>query len=394
MADTLDLLAVSAATRTSSRSERIIGRRDATAVVIGAGPAGLATARELAARDVAYRLFERGPDIGHVWRNLYDSLRLHTGKHLSALPGLRFPAATPLFPAKSDFVDYLEHYRAAFGIHAETGVDVKAAQPGTDGAGWVLETNCGPVAANALVVATGIVSNPVIPDFPDRDRFRGEVIHSAEYRRPDIYGRRRLLVVGCGNSGGEIASELASAGAQVTIAVRSGANVVPLTILGIPIQYISFLIRKLPRSAQDVIVGIVRTLTDLRRGPPVLPRPAYSPLDAIPLIGFQLVDAIRAGRIRVRPGIQAFTESGIRFEDGEQQQFDSVILATGFRPALEPLNGLIRTDARGFAVRTDRVTSADQRRLWFVGHNYSATGGLQNIATDAALAADRVAQSR
>lgn len=361
--------------------------------IVGAGPAGLATARELGERNVAYRLFERGPDIGHVWRNLYDSLRLHTGKHLSALPGLRFPARTPLFPAKADFVGYLERYSETFGILAETGVDVLAAQPMRDSSGWSLETTAGVAEANALVVATGIVSNPWIPSFEGRDRFHGQVSHSVEYRRPEAYRGRRVLVVGCGNSGGEIAAELADAGADVAVSVRSGANVVPLTILGVPVQYISVMVRRLPRGAQDVIVRIVGRITELRRGPPVLPRPPHSPLDAIPLIGFHLVDAIRDGRIRVRPGIRSFTETGVRFEDDVEQPVDAVILATGFRAALQPLGDLVRTDARGFAARADRVTSADQRRLWFVGHNYSATGGLQNIAIDAALTADRIAQT-
>jgi cation diffusion facilitator CzcD-associated flavoprotein CzcO len=153
------------------------------------------------------------------------------------------------------------------------------------------------------------------------------------------------------------------------------------------------MIRKLPRPAQDRIVRIIGRITELRRGPHVLPRPAHSPLDAIPLIGFHLVDEIRAGRIRVRPGIRSFTATGVRFEDGEELPFDVVILATGFRAALQPFGELLRTDAQGFAMRSDRVTSADQKRLWFVGHNYSAAGGIQNIRIDAPLVADRVAQT-
>jgi cation diffusion facilitator CzcD-associated flavoprotein CzcO len=368
-------------------------KRDVDAVIIGAGPAGLATARGLAERGVSYRIFEKGSDIAHVWRNLYDSLRLHTGKHLSALPGLKFPEGTPLFPSRTDFVEYLMRYSQAFEIRVETGVEVLCARPLQSPAGWSLDTTAGLVQTNALIVATGIVSNPWIPQFDGRPSFRGEVIHSVEYRRPDAYRGRRVLVVGCGNSGGEIASELADSKADVTISVRSGANVVPLTIMGIPIQYISVMVRKLPRPAQEMIVRLVARITELRRGPPVLPRPAHSALDAIPVIGFHLVDAIRDGRIRVRPGIRAFTTTGVRFEDGEEQAFDAVILATGFRAALQPFGDVIRTDAQGFALRSDRVTSADHRRLWFVGHNYSATGGIQNIRVDASLTADRVAQT-
>jgi cation diffusion facilitator CzcD-associated flavoprotein CzcO len=123
----------------------------------------------------------------------------------------------------------------------------------------------------------------------------------------------------------------------------------------------------------------------------VLPKPPYGPLDAIPLIGFHLVDAIRSGRIAVRSGISELTETGVRFTDGVEDPFDDIIFATGFAPALSPLGNLVRTDAKGFAVRSDRVTSADQPNLYFVGHTYDATGGLYNIRRDAALAAERIA---
>jgi cation diffusion facilitator CzcD-associated flavoprotein CzcO len=200
-----------------------------------------------------------------------------------------------------------------------------------------------------------------------------------------------VLVVGVGNSGGEIASELAHAGAHVTVAVRSGANVVPLKLAGVPIQYLAFAMRGLPMAARRAIAAAVGKLTELRRGKPVLPKPSYGVLDSIPLIGFHLVDAIRAGRVKVRSGVAAFTETGVRFTDGVQEPFDDVIFATGFTPALAPLGGLVRTDAKGFALRTDRVTSADQRHLYFVGHTYDATGGLYNIRRDAGLAAERIA---
>ncbi|MGH7507570.1 MAG: hypothetical protein ACRELX_18095, partial [Longimicrobiales bacterium] len=112
-----------------------------------------------------------------------------------------------------------------------------------------------------------------------RDRFVGDVVHSVGYRRPEPYLGRRVLVVGVGNSGGEIGSELAAAGVDVDIAVRSGANVVPLTILGVPIQYVAYGLQRLPRRARETIAAAFGQLTDLRRGPPVLPRPAYGPLD-------------------------------------------------------------------------------------------------------------------
>jgi cation diffusion facilitator CzcD-associated flavoprotein CzcO len=354
--------------------------------VIGAGPAGLASARELLQRGIQPIVMERGPTAGHTWENLYDSLTLHTGKHLSHLPGLRFARSTPLFPPRADFLAYLRAYQRHFGLDVQTGTTVMRAQPRNGG--WLLVSQDRETEVDGVIVATGIVSQPFVPEIPGRERFGGMVLHSVDYRRPDPFVGKRVLIVGVGNSGGEIGSELANAGSDVSISVRSGANVVPLTLLGLPIQYLAYSIRKLPRSWRERIANNVRVISEKRRGPPVLPRPAHSPLDAIPLIGFHLVDAIRAGRIRVFPCISEFTAEGARFQDGSEAQFDVVILATGFRPALQPLAGLVRTDAGGFALRSDRVTSADLPRLWFVGHNYDSTGGLRNIARDAPTAAE------
>lgn len=333
-------------------------------------------------------VLERGERAAWCWSNLYDSLTLHTGKHLSTLPGMTFPRTAPLFVTRAMFCEYLERYRTTFAIPVETSAEVLRAEPMNGD--WRLHFRAGEMRARTVVVATGIISNPVVPEFAGHHRFRGSLTHSVEYRRPDGYEGRRVLVVGVGNSGGEIGSELARAGARVTIAVRTGANVVPLTLFGLPIQYASYVVRKLPRKSQEAIVEVVRRITEARRGPPVLPRPPHSPLDAIPLIGFNLVDAIRDGLIQVRGGIAELTERGARFTDGAEEEFDHIILATGFRSALGFLN-CIRRDARGFALRTDRISSADQPRLLFVGHNYDATGGLLNIKRDSRLAAERLA---
>jgi thioredoxin reductase len=363
-------------------------------LVIGGGPAGLATSQQLSRRGIPHRVLERGDVPGYTWANLYDSLTLHTGKHMSSLPGRRFPRNTPLFVPRATFWEYLQDYARRFGLPVETGCQVSGARYENDT--WRVGYDGHEVEARTLVVATGIVANPRRPAFEGLDRYRGRVLHSVEYRRPEPFAGRRVLVVGVGNSGAEIGSEIARAatGASVTLAVRSGANVVPLTLLGLPIQYVSYWVRKLPRRAQERLVAGVAKVTELRRGPSVLPRPAHSALDAIPVIGFHLVDAIRAGLVRVRGGVDRFTAEGVRFADGAIEPFDDVILATGFAPALEFLGDRVRRDAKGFALREGRVASADIPHLYFVGHNYDATGGLYNIGVDARAVAARIAEQR
>jgi hypothetical protein len=357
-------------------------------VIIGAGPAGLATSRELP-RQVDHVVLERGERIGQTWADLYDGLVLHTGKHLSALPGMPFPAGTPLFPSRLDFLAYLREYADRFRVPVETNADV--ASLWRDGRGWIVRTTAGrQLRGRAVVVATGIVSNPHVPDFPGRDRFRGRVVHSVRYRSPGEYAGQRVLVVGIGNSSGEISVELAGAGARVSVAVRSGARAVPRQILGIPVQYIAVATSPLPRKAQQALQATVGRISELMRGA-VLPRAAHGRCSTVPLIGLGLLDAVRAGTITLKTGVAAFTDLGVRFTDGSEEPFDAVILATGYRAALGPLGNRVRLDGCGFAARTGRVVSVDQPGLYFVGHNYDSRGGLRNIAQDARLAASLIA---
>ena len=363
-------------------------------LIVGAGPAGLATAAELSRRAIPYRLVERGATLGSTWENLYDSLTLHTGRHMSTLPGMRYPGGTSLFPSRAEFLQYLRRYAAQHGLVVETNAEVCGVE--RDGDGWTATFATGErIGARHLVMATGIVANPRLPELPGREVYTGRVLHAVEYRRPAEFVGRRVLVVGVGNSGGEIGSELARAGAKVTVAVRSGAHVVPRQIGPFPAQYLRYLVGKLPRPAQERVLGAIQRRMQRRFGPPVLPRPPHSALDAIPLIGFHLVDCIREGLVELRLAAPvAFTTEGVRFSDGSADGYDAVILATGYAPALKPLGGLVRVDARGFALRADRVTSADQPGLWFVGHNYDHTGGITNIRHDAPLVATAIVASR
>ena len=352
------------------------------AIVIGAGPAGLATSRELAHHGIEHVVLERGSGAGHTWENLYDGLVLHTGKHLSSLPGLPFPRSTPLFPTRRDFVDYLHRYVERFRLPVRTQTEAVSVSRGDEA--WTVHTTGGDaLTSRALVVATGIVSNPHRPRLRGEERFRGRIIHSVEYRRPAGYEHRRVLVVGAGNSAGEISVELARAGARVSVAVRSGARVVPLRLAGIPIQYVAAPLSRLPLPMQRRIADVIASLSTIARGPSVLPRPVDTDCPDVPLIGFHMVDAIRAGTMRLRPGIAELTSSGARFVDGTEDAFDEVMLATGYKAAVGVLGGLARLDDCGFALRRDRVVSVDQPDLYFVGHNYDVRGGLRNIAIDA-----------
>ena len=243
-------------------------------IVVGSGPAGLATAQQLSKRAISHVVLERGDTCAHVWRNLYDSLTLHTGRHLSTLPDLPFPKGTPLFPSRSTFVAYLDQYVEHFALPVRTGVEVTRATY-ADGE-WRLETSAGPFVCSVLVCAAGIVSTPVTPEIPGREDFGGSVSHAWSYRRPEPLRGRRVLVVGVGNTGGEIAPEIATVAEQVDVAVRSGAMAVPKKMFGVPIQYQGWLLAFFPRWVMRLFARGTAWLGTLVRGPSPLPPAAAS----------------------------------------------------------------------------------------------------------------------
>ncbi|MBM4185020.1 MAG: NAD(P)/FAD-dependent oxidoreductase [Gemmatimonadetes bacterium] len=362
------------------------------AVIIGGGPGGLAVSRALSVRGVDHVVLERGDRPGHSWANVYDSLHLHTGKHLSALPGRPLPRSAPLFVPAPGFLAYLRAYATDFGLPVR--LRCEATRAVRDGDRWIVESTTKTAEARALVIATGIMSSPAVPEIGGREAFRGTVIHSVEYRRPGRFAWRRVLVVGAGNSAGEIAPELADAGASVTVSIRSGANVVPRTVLGVPIQYVAWAALKLPGPVRAPVVAAFARIIRSIRGAPPFPRARGPLLGQVPMIGYKLVDAIRAGRVQLRGGLDRFTPTGARFQGGLEEEFDDVILATGFRAALGPVEGLVTRDERGFACRRARVVSTEQPDLYFVGHHYDSAGGLHNISRDAPAVARLIAAKR
>jgi hypothetical protein len=199
-----------------------------------------------------------------------------------------------------------------------------------------------------------------------------------------------VLVVGGGNSAADIASDLAKAGNAVTLAVRDGATIVPLRIAGIPSQYFGVVLGHAPRSVQRAVTSTLAVLSRAS-GRRMLPSPGrLRSCPTMPIVGMHLPDAIRAGGVRVIGAMSGLTSGGARFHDGTTLPFESVILATGYRPAVGFLDGLVRLNACGFPERTGRVTSTGYVDLFFVGHTYDVRGGLFNIGRDARRAASCV----
>jgi cation diffusion facilitator CzcD-associated flavoprotein CzcO len=245
-----------------------------------------------------------------------------------------------------------------------------------------------------MIVATGIANAPRRPLWPGSNQYRGSVTHSSEYRNPQPYAGKRVLVVGFGNSGGEIALDLANAGLDVTMAVRSPVQILPRDLLGFPILSWAILYQHLPARFVDAINAPVLRLAVGSIEKLGLRRARKGPLrmvdedGRVPLIDIGTVARIRDGSIKVRGGIDHFTADGVEFVGSREEKFDAVILATGFRPDLRRLildvDGVF--DAYGMPRVTGRATAAPG--LYFCGHITSRTGQLREIAIEAQQIAD------
>lgn len=361
---------------------------DADVIVVGAGPAGLACAAQLATHGLSVRVLEKAGAVAAVWRRHYDRLHLHTDRAHSALPGLPMPRDYPRYPSRDQVVSYLERYAAHFGLAPWFHCEVRTLR--REGNLWHADTSLGSCSAPMVVVATGWADAPHRPTWPGQDRYQGTVIHSSEYRQPAPYRGQRVLVVGFGNSGGEIALDLAEAGVDVTLAVRHPVRILPRELLGLPILTWAIAQAWLPPRLADAInapairlaVGSTRGLglSIARKGP----RRMIAEDHRVPLLDVGTLDKIRQGAIRVRGGIVQFTREGVAFADaGPAERFDAVILATGFRADLRGLlpQAAATLDDRGAPRVTGKPTAAPG--LFYCGQIPSPTGQLREIGIEA-----------
>jgi cation diffusion facilitator CzcD-associated flavoprotein CzcO len=357
------------------------------AIVIGAGPAGLACSATMRSAGLDVTVLEKEATVGAVWRRHYDRLHLHTDRNHSGLPGLPMPREYPTYPSRAQVVDYLEAYAAHFNVRPVFNTEVS--RVARDGSHWCVETSEEAFSAPIVIVATGIAHAPYRPPWPGAESFGGPIIHSSDYRNPTAFAGKRVLVVGFGNSGGEIALDLAEAGIDVTLAVRSPVQIIPRDLLGFPILTWVILYRHLPARLVDAInapalrlrIGNFEKL-GLRRAAKG-PRQMVEEDGHVPLIDIGTVARIRDGSIKIRAGIGHITAGGVVFADGKSDPFDAIILATGFRPDLRRLipdsDGLF--DPQGMPRVTGKPTAAPG--LYFCGQITVPTGQLREIGIEA-----------
>jgi putative flavoprotein involved in K+ transport len=277
-------------------------------VVIGASQAGLAMAWHLARHHLRFVVLEAGPEIGHTWRSRWDSLTLFTPTQYDALPGMPFPGPPDTYPTKDPVAGYLKAYAAAFDLPVR--LNARVAKLSRTAGGFEARTNDGIFRARQVVVATGPFQVPYLP--PAAQRLDGPVtqLHSAGYRNAQALPSGPALVVGGGNSGFQIAEELAAT-RPVDLSIATKAPVLPQRLAGKDLFW--WLIR----------LGLMRVTAGSRLGRRMSAREF--------IIGSSRRRLKEAG-VRFRPAVAGADGRTVRFADGTSLDVEVVIWATGYRP--------------------------------------------------------------
>ncbi|KAG2260376.1 hypothetical protein Bca52824_079670 [Brassica carinata] len=302
-------------------------------VIVGAGPSGLATAACLRDQGVPFVVVERSDCIASLWqKRTYDRLKLHLPKKFCQLPKMPFPDHYPEYPTKRQFIDYLESYANRFHIKPEFNKSVESARfDETSGLWRVRTTSAGEemeYICRWLVVATGENAERVVPEFNGLEtEFNGEVIHACEYKSGERFRGKRVLVVGCGNSGMEVSLDLANHNAITSMVVRSSVHVLPREIMGKSMFGISVMLMKwLPLWLVDKLLLILSWLR-----PNIGPMGLKIKTGKTPVLDIGTLEKIKSGDVGIVPAIKRFSRSHVELVDGQTLDVDAVVLATGYR---------------------------------------------------------------
>ncbi|UFH52324.1 NAD(P)/FAD-dependent oxidoreductase [Spirosoma sp. KNUC1025] len=372
-----------------------------TTLIIGAGPAGLAIAGQLAHRGLPFTVLEASDYVGFSWRNHYDRLHLHTVKEHSALPHMPFPNSHPTYVPRLQVVEYLEQYADHFKIKPLFNQKVNHISRNPVDGSWQVRTETDTFTTDRVVVATGYNRAPHVPELPGQRNFRGIIWHSHEYRNGSPFRNENVLVVGMGNTGAELALDLLENQARPFISIRAPVNIIRRDLFGRPAQKTAIMMKKFPRWFTDFMARLMQKISVGDVSAYGLGKPAHSPSydtrrGKTPVIDVGTLDQIKAGTITVMPGIQQINAKTVTFTDGRELPFDAIILATGYRPALPSILGSELAakvlNERGYPKHLWFDEQA-LRGLYFLGFSTPITGVIYHLNIDSNQIAEHMIQN-
>ena len=369
-------------------------------LVVGAGPSGISAAYYLERAGIPYQVVEKTDKPASTWANLYPSLRLNTAGFVSHLPGQRMPLRYGIYPLGRDFYRYLTDYMSRHSFNIEYGVEVLRAAP--EGDLWRVETRkVGSEEQKSdlyrnVIIASGRFGNPYLPKISGVETFDGQYLHAHDFTDPQEFAGRRVLVVGNGPSGVDIAVALVGvAETPVLLAIRSDIVIARQYPYGLPNTAWFLLAQLLPRKWRRRFINRFNyqsygDLSDL--GLPLAPNRTDRVGTSAPARGRDLIDGIRAGGIKAMAGLERLEGKCAVLMDGSRIEVDAVIMCTGYRPVLGYLDIDYVMDKDGWPQRSDPLGTeiAGYQGLYLVGRYYRGLGPLHNIRNEARVAVDAI----
>jgi hypothetical protein len=306
--------------------------------VVGAGPSGLIAARQLRAAGVPFDVFERHSDVGGIWdpanqgSPMYRSAHFISSKYTSGFYGYPMPDEFPDYPSWRQLLDYIRDFAKAEDLypHITFNTAVERAELLDDGT-WNVTVGSELRHYRALVVAPGVTWHPNIPKVEGSDTFTGQILHSSAYYDTSTFADKRVLVVGAGNSGVDIACDAAASAEKAFLSVRRGYRFLPKHIFGVPLDV--FINRggeppagiTIPEDPNELVDALVGDLT--RFG---LPAPDHEVLSSHPIVNDQVIHHFNHGDLTAKPDVERLDGGEVVFVDGSREQIDVVLLATGY----------------------------------------------------------------
>ncbi|MEU6878416.1 NAD(P)-binding domain-containing protein [Streptomyces sp. NPDC046712] len=358
----------------------------ATVCVIGAGLSGLATAHALSVRGIDFVCLEKSPDVGGIWRRAgagergpaYGSLHLNTAKQLTGYSDFPMPDELPLYPRHSDVAAYLRSFAEWAGLlpRIELRTEVVSVRQDADGVWTVISRDAlgeeSERRFEQVIVASGHNTEAALPNPlpPGADSFAGRILHSMDFRDGSDFAGQRVVVVGMGASGVDIASDLSRHAAQTVLSVRRGLHVVPKQLFGMSVDLIAdapwWNEMSFPeqRSFVEQALLVARgKLSDYG-----LPEPDHAIFSSAVTISDEILSRIRHGAVIPKPAIDSLDGRRVAFTDGTSVEADAIVYCTGFRMAFPFLPaGCPAGPRRGAVELYKRVVAADRPGLYFVG---------------------------
>ena len=319
-----------------------------TAAVVGAGPSGLLAARALRAEGIEPTIFERGPDVGGIWNidapgsPMYESAHFISSRTQSGFPGFPMPEDYPDYPDHRRILAYIRDFAEVWGLrrHLRTNTVVEHAAPTPEGAWTVTTTGEAPEVFDALICANGVTWEPNVPDLPGADTFSGELRHSRTYRDASEFDGKRVVIVGAGNSGVDIACDAARSADRAVLSMRRGYWFVPKHLFGIPTDVIVADPPPIP-IPHRVETWALEALLKVVVGKPLrfgLPAPDHHVLETHPIVNTAVLHHISHGDLEPKPDVARLDGEDVVFTDGSRVQADLVLLATGYQHAIPYLD--------------------------------------------------------